>query len=258
MAFELILTEKKVGAGIITLNRPAKLNAMNHALTAEIHTALTQFEEDDDVKVLIMTGAGERAFCAGGDIHEEASLSKENHITREDFKKWHGDIDNPWHIANFQKPTICALNGLAYGGGAYLAATFDIRIGCERSSFRFLAVKVGLLGGTWTLPTIVGFPMAKEILFSGKVVSAEEAYRIGLLNHLVPPSEVMPASLALAKEIAGNYQASVRGLKNILNHNIGLGLSEMRDNEKETVVKSVQMPNPKDSFAGFLSQHEKK
>jgi enoyl-CoA hydratase len=80
MTFELTLTEKKDGVGIITLNRPAKLNAMNHALTQEIHTALTEFEEADDVKVVIMTGAGEKAFCAGGDIHEEAALSKENYI----------------------------------------------------------------------------------------------------------------------------------------------------------------------------------
>lgn len=256
MAFELILAEKKDGAGIITLNRTAKLNAMNHALTVEIHTALTQFEEDDEVKVLIVTGAGERAFCAGGDIQEEASLSKESNFTLDDFKKWHGDIDNAWHVANYKKPTICALNGLAYGGGAYLSVTFDIRIGCERSTFRFLAVRAGLVSGTWTLPAIVGFPMAKELLFTGRVVSAEEAYRIGLLNHLVPAAEVMPASLEIAREIAGNYQSAVRGLKEILNHHIGMG--EMRDYERQVVASSVKLTNPRDGFAEFLKNHEKK
>ena len=257
MTSDLTLTEKKEGIGIITLNRPAKLNAMNKALTQGIHTALTEFEEADDVKVVIMTGAGERAFCAGADIHEEAALSKENYITREDFNKWHGGVNNAWHVANFKKPTICALNGLAYGGGAYLAAAFDIRIGCDRSSFRFLGVKAGLVGGTWTLPMIVGLPIAKELLFTGKVINAEESYRIGLLNHLVPAAEVLPASIDMAKEIAGNYQSAVRGLKNILNHNIGMGLSEMYNNEKQT-VKSVTMPNPKDSFAAFLKSHDKK
>jgi enoyl-CoA hydratase len=258
MTLELTLVEKKDGVGIITLNRPAKLNAMNHALTMEIHTSLTEFEEADDVSVVIVTGTGERAFCAGGDIQEEAELSKEKNITREDFKKWHGDIDNQWHIANYKKPTICALNGLAYGGGAYLASSFDIRVGCDRSAFRFLAVKAGLVGGTWTLPFIVGFPMAKELLFTGRVVKAEEAYRIRLLNHLVPASEVLPFSIAMAKEIAGSYQSAVRGLKNILNHNIGRGLSEMRDYDKETTERTVTMPNPKDSFAAFLKDHEKK
>ena len=232
MASELVLTEKKDGVGIITLNRPEKLNAMNHALTAAMHEALTAFETDEDVKVLIMTGAGEKAFCAGGDIHEEAEMTKGANVTQEDFKKWHGDIDNQLHIATYPKPTICALNGLAYGGGAYLAAAFDIRIGCERSTFRFVAVKVGLVAGTWTLPNIVGYPMAKELLFSGRVVPADEGYRIHLLNHLVTPQEVMPYSLALAKEIAGNYQSSVRGLKNILNNNIGKEMLEARTNEK--------------------------
>ena len=258
MTSKLTLIEKKDGVGIITLNRPAKLNALNSALTQEIHKALTDFEEADDVKVVIMTGAGERAFCAGGDIYEEAVLSKEKYITSEDFNRWHGGVDNFWHVANFKKPTICALNGLAYGGGAYLAAAFDIRIGCDRSSFRFIAVKAGLVNGTWTLPMIVGLPITKEILFTGKVINAEESYRIGLLNHLVSAAEVMPASIDMAREIAGNYQSAVRGLKDILTGNIGMGLNEMYNNEKQTVIRSVTMPNPKDSFAGFLKSHEKK
>lgn len=225
MSFEFILTEKKESVGIITLNRPAELNAMNHTLTQELHTALTEFEEADDVSVVIVTGAGEKAFCAGGDIREEAELSKEKNITREDFKKRPGDVDNTWYIANYKKPIICALNGLAYDSGAYLAAAFDIRIGCNRSSFRFLSVKGELESGTRTLPMIVGFPMAKELLFSGRVVTAEEAYRIGLLNHLVPPAEVLPTSIGLAKEIGGNHQSAVCGLKDIINHEIGVGLN---------------------------------
>ncbi len=258
MAEELILTDKKEGIGIITLNRPAKLNAMNSALMQQLHAALTQFEEDDDVKVVIGTGAGERAFCAGADIHEEAEMTKENNVTEEDFKKWRKNVDNTWHVGSYKKPTICALNGLAYGGGAYLSAAFDIRVGCERSNFRFLAVKAGLVGGTWTLPMIVGWPKAKELLLTGRVIPAEEAYKIGLLNHFVPAAEVMPTALAIAKEIAGNYQSAVRGIKDILNRNIGLSLREMYDNERQTVRASVDMPNPKDSFARFLKEHEKK
>ena len=105
---------------------------------------------------------------------------------------------------------------------------------------------------------IVGLPIAKELLFTGKVINAEESYRIGLLNHLVPAAEVLPASIDMAKEIAGNYQSAVCGLKDILNRNIGMGLSEMYNNEKQTVIRSITMPNPKDSFAGFLKSHEKK
>jgi enoyl-CoA hydratase len=258
MAYEFVLTEKRDGVGIITLNRPAKLNAMNAALIQEMHLALTEFEADEDVKVLIMTGVGERAFCAGADIHEEAEMTRNNNVTREDFRRWQRGIDNPYHIATYKKPTICALNGLAYGGGGYLSIAFDIRIGCERSDFRFLAAKAGLVSGTWSLPLVVGWPMAKELLFTGRIAKAEEAYRIGLLNHLVAPNEVMSYSINMAKEIAGNYQSAVRGIKDILNHNIGLGLAEAHENERETVEKSVNSPNPKDSFAAFLKTHEKK
>lgn len=173
------------------------------------------------------------------------------------MNRWRGNVDNTWHVANYKKPTICALNGLAYGGGSYLAAAFDIRIGCEKSTFRFLSVKVGMVGGTWTLPQIIGFSLTKELLFSGRVVPADEAYRIGLLNHLVTAAEVMPASLALAKEIAGNNQPCVVGIKEILNRNIGLGLAEMRANERQTVIRSIPIPNPKDSFSQFLKEHKK-
>jgi enoyl-CoA hydratase len=257
MAFEYILAEKQSGIGIITLNRPAKLNAMNHDLMQEVHLALTDFENDAEIRVLVMTGAGEKAFCAGADIHEEAEISSASTITTDDLSRWRGKADNTWHVANYKKPTICALNGLAYGGGAYLAAAFDIRIGCQKSDFRFVGVKAGMVGGTWSLPQIIGFPMTKELLFSGRVVLAEEVYRIGLMNHIVFPAEVMPVSLALAREIAGNYQPCVMGIKEILNGNIGLGLPEMHDNERQTVVKKVPIPNPKDSFASFLNTHKK-
>lgn len=257
MASELTIIEKKDGIGIITLNRPAKLNAMNSLLSQEIHVALTEFEESDDIKVVIMTGAGEKAFCSGGDIHEEASISKEKYVTHEDFKKLGGGANNTWHVANFKKPTICALNGLAYGGGAYLAAAFDIRVGCDRSSFRFLSVKAGILAGTWTLPTIVGFSIAKELIFTGKVIDASESYRIGLLNHLVSAAEVMPVSIDMAKEIAWNYQPAVLAIKDILNRNIGISLNEMYNNERQA-VRTITMPNPRDSFAGFLKSHQKK
>ena len=257
MAFEYILTEKTDMVGVITLNRPAKLNAMSSDLMQEVHAALNDFENDPDVHVLVMTGAGEKAFCAGADIHEDAKIGPGKTITPEDMNRWRGHVDNTWHVANFRKPTIAALNGLAYGGGAYLAAAFDIRIGCERTNFRFVGVKAGMVGGTWSLPQIIGFPMTKELLFSGRVINADEVYRIGLMNHMVPAAEVMPYSMALAKEIAANYQPCVMGIKEILNGDIGGTLLEMHENERQTVLRKVPIPNPKESFAGFLSTHKK-
>jgi enoyl-CoA hydratase len=99
--------------------------------------------------------------------------------------------------------------------------------------------------------------MTKELLYSGRVVPADEVYRIGLMNHMVPAAEVMPYSLSLAREIAANYQPCVVGIKEILNRDIGMGLTEMHDNERQTVVRSIPIPNPKESFSKFLSEHKK-
>ncbi|HEY90818.1 MAG TPA: enoyl-CoA hydratase/isomerase family protein, partial [Dehalococcoidia bacterium] len=135
MTYKTLLLEKQDGVGIITLNRPDRLNALSTILFAEFERALTQFEEDDEVKVLVVTGSGEKAFSAGADIHEMAKLPDER-LRDRDARR----TDWTWHLASFKKPTIGAINGLAYGGGALMASAFDIRIGCERSKFRFLAV----------------------------------------------------------------------------------------------------------------------
>ncbi len=138
-----------------------------------------------------------------------------------------------------------------------MSSIFDIRIGCERSSFRFLAVTYGRVNSTWTLPLIVGWPIAKELLFTGRVVESEEALSIGLLNKLVPSSEVMEASLEMAKTIAANDTTTVQVIKEILNRNIGMSWREMLLNEYETVSQSLQSPPPEDSFKDFLERRAK-
>ena len=134
MAHEFILTERHDDIAVITLNRPEKLNALSFGLVRELDEALTEYESDDAVKAVILTGAGERAFSAGADIHEMAGLSGEELAQRQTFRG-----EATWHIASFAKPLIGAINGLAYGGAALLSSTLDLRIGCERTQFRFLA-----------------------------------------------------------------------------------------------------------------------
>ena len=129
MAYEFILTERCDGVAVITLNRPEKLNALSFPLVQELDEALTQYEADDDIKAVILTGAGERAFSAGADIHEMAGLSAEELATRQEVRG-----HATWHIATFAKPLIGAINGLAYGGAALLSSTLDLRIGCERTA----------------------------------------------------------------------------------------------------------------------------
>src|ERR1700746_4108054 len=161
MAYEFILTERFDGVAVITLNRPDKLNALSFPLVRELDEALTQYEADDGIKAVILTGAGERAFSAGDDIHEMAGLSSEEVATRGE-----GRGRAASHTATFAKPLIGAINGLAYGGAALLSSTLDLRIGCERTAFRFLAASYGRGTSTWSLPLLVGLPKAQELLYT--------------------------------------------------------------------------------------------
>ena len=252
MTYKTLLLERQKGVGIITLNRPERLNALSRALFTELDQALTEFEHDDEVKAIIVTGAGDRAFSAGADIHEMVEASKAQ--LKEQGS--HG-ADWVWHLAACRKPTIGAINGLAYGGGALMSSIFDIRLGCERTSFRFVAVTYGRVNSTWTLPLIVGWPIAKELLFTGRVVEAEEALRIGLLNKLVPSSELMKASLEMGQAIAANDAATVQVIREIMTRNIGMSWREMLLSEYQTVSRSVQSPPPEESFRDFLKRKAK-
>lgn len=253
MSYDQVLYEKQDGVAIITLNRPEVLNAMSNQLTNEMDAALTEAEGDDEVGAVVITGSGNRAFTAGGDIHEQKrnanELSDEEKAIRGEAGARHA-----WHLATFSKPTIGALNGLAYGGGARLAATVDMRVGCERTSFRFLAVTYGRINATWNLPLIVGWPMAKELLFTGRDVGAEEAYRLGLLNHLVPSAQLMDKSLELGAMIAKNRASSVQGIKHLMNEHVGASLHEMQLQERDYTGEKLKMPPPEEAFKDFLDR----
>ncbi len=253
MAYENILCERADGVAIITLNRPKVLNALSMPLTLELDAAISRCEEDDDIKAIIITGAGEKAFSAGADIHEMAELSPEELARRGQQRG-----EATWHMAVCRKPVIGALNGLAYGGGAVLASTFDIRLGCERTRFRFLAATYGRINSTWTLPTIIGMAMAKELLYTGRVVEAQEAKAIGLLNRLVPSSELLPAALEMAKMIAQNTPSMVQGIKELLNEGIGGTWEERLEMERNLLAGRLKPSHPREGFKDFLDRKGRK
>ena len=229
MNYETILVDKSDGIATLTLNRPEVLNALSTILYKELDAAITDFEQDDDIGAIIITGSGDRAFTAGADIHEMTRNAEKDNPPPP-------DPDRPkyaWHIASCTKPTIGAINGLAYGGGAVLASSLDIRVGCERTKFRFLAAAYGRINSTWSLPMQVGWPKAKELLLTARVVEAEESLSIGLLNHLVDSSEVMSKSRELAELIVGNNQRMVQGIKALLIDNIGDAWNQTYNNELE-------------------------
>ena len=250
VSYEHLLLDVADHVGIIKLNRPEVLNAMNRKLFSEIDAALTQLEEDDGVHAIIFTGAGERAFSAGADIHEMAEQARMDEPPPPDPRR----PEYSWHIAASKKPTIGALNGLAYGGGAVLASSFDIRVGCERTRFRFLAVQYGRVNSTWSLPQQVGWPMAKELLFTARVVHAEEALRIGLLNHLVPSDQLMDKAMELAQLIAANDPRMVQGVKDLLIDDIGAPWRDHYDNEIEAQKVKLAPTPVLEGFKPFLDR----
>ena len=253
MSYEHILVEKEEGVAIITMNRPEVLNAMNRRLDYELHDAVVQANADDELGCIVITGAGERAFSAGGDIHEqrvdEQELSEEERDQQEIQRmQW------SYEISASPKPVIGMMNGLAYGGGAVLASSLDILIGCPSTSFRFLAAAYGRINCTWTLPNQVGWPIAKELLFTGRVVEAEESYRIGLINHLVPVEQLRAKTMEIAATIAGNRHETVIGAKELLLQDMGCNLHDMWENEQVFTTEKVQGYGVEQAFADFLAR----
>ncbi|HVY15332.1 MAG TPA: enoyl-CoA hydratase/isomerase family protein [Rhodopila sp.] len=251
MSYHHILVEQEDGVGIVTLNRPDVLNAMNRQLSKELGAAVAALDADDGIGCIVITGAGEKAFSAGGDIHEQ----------REDDRRYTPEqldaMSNPrrsYEIAATRKPTIGMMNGLAYGGAAVLSSSLDMRVGCEATKFRFLAAAYGRINSTWTLPNQVGWPIAKELLFTARVVEAEEAFRIGLLNHLVPRAELRAKTMWLAKMIAGNHRGSVVGVKSLLLRHLGENLETQWAQEKDYTTHVLRGAKAEDAFPEFIAR----
>src|SRR5216683_7664851 len=251
MAGECILVEKSEGVAILTMSRPEQLNAMSYQLSTELHDAVTRMGADDDVGCIVITGAGNRAFSAGGDIHEQREndrLYTQEELDARGAVRGRGSYE----ISACPKPTIGMMNGLAYGGAAVLASSLDMRVGCEHCRFRFLAAAYGRINSTWTLPNQVGWPIAKELLFSARTVEAEEAHRLGLLNHLVPCAELRKKTMELATMIAGNHRQAVMGVKALLLKQMGRTLEEQWVLERDYTTNVVPGAKAEDAFPDFI------
>ncbi len=249
MSYETILVEAEDGVAIVTLNRPDQLNAMNRRLASELHDAVERLAADDAIGVIVITGAG-RAFSAGGDIHEQREDDRRHTQEELDARRGRASLD----IGTCMKPTIGMINGLAYGGAAVLASSLDMRIGCEDTRFRFLAAAYGRINSTWTLPNQIGWPIAKELLFSARIVEAEEAYRIGLLNHLVPRDELRAKTMELARAIAGNNRAAVVGIKALLMKQMTQNLEEQWAEERHYTTQVVRGAKAEEAFPEFIAR----
>ena len=251
MANHTILIDKLEGIGIITLNRPEVLNALSLELMKELEDAIEALEASNDVACIIITASGDKAFSAGADIHEMKVMDPEELEMAQ-----HVRYRVHWRIASCKKPIIGAINGLCYGGATVLATSLDFLIGCEKSTFKFLAVSYGQINATWTLPLIIGLPKAKEILYTGRTVTANEAKEIGLLNHLVAPEQLLDKAIGLATNIANNYSVSVQGIKNLISENIGTSWKNMWLSEFDARRGKYKNLSPKESFKNFPGRKE--
>jgi 2-(1,2-epoxy-1,2-dihydrophenyl)acetyl-CoA isomerase len=249
VGYESIVTERRDGVALIVLNRPDKLNALSFGLIRELDQELALLGADDAVGAVVLTGAGDKAFSAGADIHEMAGLSGDELAERQAFRNRAN-----WQIATFAKPIIGAINGLAYGGAALLTSMLDIRIGCERTKFRFLAATYGRVNSTWSLPLLVGLPKAKELLYTGRDVLADEAERIGLLNQVVPAAQLREAALDMARTIAKNDSRMVQGIKRLVHEDIGMSWRERYDNEESARATWLTSAHPREGFKDFLAR----
>jgi len=249
MSYQNILTEQIENIDLITLNRPEKLNALSYELACDLDAELTRVEDDESLRVVILTGAGPRAFSSGGDIHQMVATSPEELAARSEFRS-----QANWHIATFRKPIIGAINGLAYGAGAMLTSMLDIRIGCELTEFRFLAARYGRVNSTWSLPLVVGMPKAKELLYTGRAVKADEAERIGLLNQVVPSGQLLDTAIEMGRLIGLNDPRMVQGIKRLLHDDIALPWRERFDSEQSARKTTLKANSPREGFKDFLER----
>lgn len=208
MAYENILFEKREGIAYITFNRPKVLNALNRKTIEELHDALLDARKDEAVRVLILTGAGEKSFVAGADI---AELAVQTPVNGKEFSLYGQSVLHL--LETMGKPSICAINGFALGGGCELALSCTIRIASKTAKLGQPEVKLGILpgyGGSQRLARLCGKGMAHELCLTGEMITAEEALRIGLLNHICEPAELIPAAEAMAKKIVANGPLAVK------------------------------------------------
>lgn len=246
--YETILVEKRNHVAILTLNRPERLNAVSLQLKKELSQALGELEHDDDVRVVIITGAG-RAFSSGIDM-TDSSLSGEEGI------ECLAGFETEQKLLDFDKPVIAAINGYALGDGLQHALLCDIIIASDKAVLGFIGARAGgmCFVAVWALPGIVGRNKASELLFTCDQISADEAYRIGLVNKVVPHEQLMPAALEMAEKIIKYAPLSLKYTKRALRW--GLLTDDIKHSLKEGFLAILTSDDLKEARQAFAENRE--
>ena len=252
LTLETVLYEKKESIAYITLNRPKVLNALSHRTWEDLRSAFVDAQSDPSVRGVILTGAGDKAFIAGADISE---LSTATAVDAEEASHFGQEVLNL--IENLGKPVVAAINGFALGGGCETAMACTIRVASEHAKFGQPEVKLGILpggGGTQRLPRLVGKGRALQIILSGEMISAQEAYRIGLVNEVVPAAEVIPRAQAILKQIFANAPLAIKYSLDAVNKGLETSQSEGQALEASFFGLCAGTEDKKEGTQAFLQK----
>ena len=254
MSFDTLSFQVDQGIAVITFNRPKALNAINRTLLGEFASALDQVAGDEDIRVVILTGAGEKSFVAGADIGELAGFSA---LQAKTFSR-----DGHAVIARLQElpaAVIAAVNGFALGGGCEIALACDFIYAAETARFGLPEINLGLIpgfGGTQRLPRAVGPALAKELLFTGRMIDAAEAARVGLVNRVCPAATLMEETLKTARDIAGKGRVALRAAKQAVNHGLYVDLETGCRIEVDAFALTLASVDAREGTSAFLEKRK--
>jgi len=252
MNFENILFEKKNAIAYVTINRPKVLNALNMATMEDLRKAFHDIKSDASVRVVIMTGAGEKAFIAGADIGE---LSRNDAVAAKEYTHKGQSVLNL--IENCGKPVIACLNGFTLGGGCEIAMACTMRLASENAKLGQPEVKLGIIpgyGGTQRLPRLVGKGIAMQLVLAGEMITAQEAHRIGLVNEVTAPADLIPRAEAIAQKIIANAPLAVQYAMEAVNKGMEMTLQEGLYLEAVLFAVACATEDKKEGTTAFLEK----
>jgi enoyl-CoA hydratase len=256
ISLETVLYQKKGAIAYVTMNRPKVLNALNKRAITDLKAAFEEARDDSAIRGVIFTGAGDKAFIAGADINEVAADTPVE--AQEKTKRGQAVMDL---IENLGKPVIAAVNGFALGGGCESALACTIRLASENARFGLPEVKLGIMpgyGGTQRLPRLVGKGVALHLILTGEMISAQEAYRIGLVNEVVPNAELIGRAEAILNQIGANAPLSVKFALQAVNNGLETSLSEGLFLEASLVAICTSTEDKKEGTSAFFEKRSPK
>lgn len=255
MNYNYLIVEKKGAITTITINKPKTLNALDIPTLLELESAVDGVQNDPKIRVLIITGAGEKAFVAGGDIADLNSRDAIRH--RDEFATIIHRVFNK--IADMEKPVIAAVNGYALGGGTELLCACDLRVASENAKFGLPEINLGIFpgaGGSQRLPRQIPLCKAKELMFIGEMIDAREAERLGLINKVVPAGELMNAAYEMAEKLVSKAPVALRLLKTLINKGVETDLGTALELEREMIGLVMGTKDAHEGLSAFLEKRK--